>query len=356
MKTLLLVPKRYSLHRTFTEIFEILGSEVFTVELSEVTTKWEAFAHSQVFRAPEKWRLKWENYYFRKVNDYYLERFRQIKPDVVFVYNSELLLHETVEEFKRRGAKVAFFLGDSPLYTHINRYFLSLLYLSDATFVPDSFWISQLEKTGMKNLHFFQTDIPDNEYYPKKLAPKTYASLKSEVLYVGMCYTDSWGYKKARFLNHFTEFDLQIHGNRHWKRWFSFFPELETHFHERTGYIPVERMNDMYNATKIVPVDGNPGLLNGPHLRIWEALGSGALPVMEWQEDFSEIFGKDADIPAAATYDELAEIAGYYLQHDREREEKVAWMRRVISGKYAPHQNADQIAEALRLNVHVTAR
>jgi hypothetical protein len=351
MKTLLLVPKRYSLNHTFSEFFGLLGAEIHTVELSDATKKWESLLHSQIFRTPEKWRLKWENYYFKKVNAHYLERFRQIKPDVVFVYNSELLLPETVEEFKRRGAKISFFLGDSPFYTHINRYFLPLLFMSDATFVPDSFWIHQLKKTGVKNLHFFQTEIPHTDYYPKQLAPETYAALKSEVLYIGMCYTDSWGYKKARFLSHFTGFDLNIHGNRHWKRWFSFFPELAACFHERDAYIPVERMNDMYNATKIIPVDGNPGLLHGPHLRIWEALGAGALPLMEWQHDLVEIFGENADIPAVKTYDEIGEIAAYYLHHEEARQEKIAWMKSVISRKYSRRNCADQIAEALRLNV-----
>lgn len=349
MKVLYFVPKRYSLYWSFMDIFRSMDAEVYPIELMDIARKWEIFTHSQAFRAPNRWRLKWEKYYFPRVNAYYLATFQRVRPDVVFVYNHELLLPETVEHFKAKGAKVAFFLGDSPFFTEMTRYFLTLLFSADAIFLPDSFWAHQLSKIGLKNLHLFRTAISSREYFEKELSPEEYEALRSEVLYVGMCYINSWGYKKARFLNQFIDFDLKIHGNRHWRKWFSFFPGLADHFSESSGYIPVETMNSLFNATRIMPVDGNPGILHGPHLRIWEALGAGVLPLMEWQNDFDEIFGAGADIPAVRSYDEAREMAAYYLANEEARREKVAWMKKVITEKYSLERQVALLKQALAL-------
>ncbi len=350
MKVLLLVPKRYSLYESFESIFSNGDIESFFVDYQHIVGKWENRVHMQYFRFPDKWRLKWEAYYFEKINKFYREEFQRVKPDLVMVYNDELLVPETVEYFKERGAKVAFFLGDHPFYTNFNRYYLSLLFLADAIYVPDSFWMKQLAKMGLKKLYFFQTDLPRNQYYKKVLPARLYDELKSEVLYVGVSYSNSWGYKKARFLDHFTPFDLKIYGNKHWKKFFRFFPGLEPHFWERTEYIPISRMNEMYNAAKIIPVDGNPGILAGLHQRVWEALGAGALPLMEWQDDLTEIFGNEVDLPAVKSYDDIEEMTRYYLDHEEKRVELVNWMRNLVDEKYAPEKNLELFRHSLQLN------
>lgn len=351
MKVLLLVPKRYSLYESFEDIFAKGYSDIEThgIDYLDNVKKWEQRVHAQNYRVPDKWRIKWEAYYFKKINNYYQEQFDRLKPDLVLVYNSEMLTPETVAYFKTNGAKIAFFLGDSPFYTYANRYYLSLLFLADGVYVPDTFWQHQLAKLGIKNIHFFQTDIPSDQYFEKDLTAEQQQALGTEVFYIGTSYSSSWGYKKARFLNHFTGYDLKIRGNKHWKKFFRFFPDLEPHFQEQNEYLPVETVNDYYNATCIVPVDGNPGILNGLHARVWEALGSGALPLMEWQQDLEEIFGKDADLPAVRSYDEIEEQAAYYINNPQQRREKVVWMRDLLNEKYSPQNNWDLLQNTLQL-------
>ena len=350
MKVLLLVPKRYSIYQSFVDIFGLMNAEISNIDYFSIVSKLEKRIHAQTYRMPDKWRLKWESHYFKKINEYYIQEFNRIKPDVTFIYNDEMLLPETVQHFKQKGSKIAFFLGDNPLYTHSNRYFIALLFLADAAFAPDSFWVYQIQKMGVKNIYYCQTDVPQNEYFIKKLDHETYEVLKSEVLYVGMSYPNSWGYKKARFLNEFTGYDLKIYGDKHWKKFFRFFPKLEQHFTERTGYISLERMNDMYNATKIIPVDANPGLLNGLHVRMWEALGAGALPILEWQHDLIEIFGEHADLPAVKSFAEIPEMTRFYLENEEERTEKVNWMVRTIHEKYSNEKVMELIKDTLNIN------
>ncbi len=349
MKVLLMIPQRYGLFGSLKKAFETLGAEIHAIDFYNFINPLEKKINVQAFRFPDTLRRRWEIYYLRKINKEYRKFYQEIKPDIVFIYNNEMLLPETVAFFKLHS-KVAFFLGDHPLYTPLNRYFLALLFQADAVFAPDSFWISQLNKMGLQNLHHFCPGIPEQHYYPKKLSDEDLEKYRSDVLYIGMCYANNWGYKKARFLNHFTDFDLQIYGNKHWKRWFEFFPGLADHFQLKTDYYTETRMNDMFNATKIIPIDGNPGVIKGVHFRMFEALGAGALPLLEWQNDLQTIFPENADLPAARSYEEIREMADYYISHETERKNKVSWMKRIIQEKYAPEKNGERIALALNLN------
>ncbi len=348
MKVLLLIPQNYDgFFHTIKDTFSFLGGEVHALNYRAMTKGWEKKVNTQIYRLPDKYRRKWEGYYFKQINEYYLTEYQRIQPDVVFIYNNEMLLPETVAHFKKHS-KVAFFLGDCPYYTPTNRHFLPILFYADAVYTTDTFWISALKKLGLKQGYHMYPSFPE-QHFKKELAPELYEELKSEVLYVGMCYKTSWGYKKANFINAFTDFDLHLHGGDDWKRWFEYFPKLKTVFKERTGYITVERLNDMYNATKIAPVDANPGLLHAVHWRMLEALGSGALPLMEWQEGVEELFGGIADIPAVKVFEEAKEMTQFYLEHEDKRLDMVAQLTNRINENHSLEKNADLIKQTMKL-------
>lgn len=349
MKVLLLVPKRYGFHHSFKETFSYLGGEIFTIDFSHEVKPWKEKVNTQIFRFPHKYRVKWESYYLKGINEFYIKEYNRIKPDVVFIYNHELMLPETLAYIKKKS-KVGFFLGDIPYYTPGNRHFMTLLNMADAVYTYDSFWIDAMKKVGIKNIHYLYPNIPKDKHYEKKLASEVYEELKSEVIYIGMCYKTSWGYKKAKFMSCFTDFDLHIHGDESWKRWFEHFPELEKHFIQRQGGpLTADRMNDLYNASKIAPVDASPGLLHALHWRWVEALGSGVMPVLEWQQNIVEIFGDDKDLPVVKVFDEAREVTAYYLNNEKKRVEMVDYMRSTVEEKYSIENNARFIAETMPL-------
>jgi len=356
MKVLLFIPQRYGFYHSFQDTFTHLGAEVYSIDYYDVVKKWEQKVNTQIFRLPKKYHLKWESYYLQKINQYYIETYDRLRPDIVFIYNNELLLPDTLKYFKKKGTRIGFFLGDSPFYTPTNRYYLQLLEEADAIFAPDSFWIAQLQNIGLQNIYLFYPTIPSHQYFKHKLANNDYQAMKTDVLYIGMSYADSWGYKKAKFLSHFTDFDLQIFGNRDWKRWFNAFPALADCYTEQTNRLSTEKVNDMYNATKIIPIDGNPGILHGVHWRMIEALCAGALPLMEWQNGLYEIFPLGSELPAVHSYDKIKDMASFYLNHESERTEIITWMRAIVFEKYSIENNADRLSNALELNSLVYGR
>ncbi len=348
MKVLLLIPQGYyGFFHTIKDTFESLGGEVHSLNYKTVIKGWEERVNTQIYRLPDKFRRRWEARYFKQINQYYLTEYDRLQPDIVFIYNNEMLLPETVQHFKKRS-KVAFFLGDCPYYTPTNRHFLPILFHADAVYTTDTFWISALKKLGLKQGHHLYPSFP-RQHFKKELSSELYDELKSEVLYVGMCYKTSWGYKKANFISNFTGFDLHLHGGDSWQRWFEYFPELKGAYKERTGYISVERLNDMYNATKVAPVDANPGLLHAVHWRMLEALGSGALPLMEWQEGVDELFGGIDGVPAVKVFEEAKEMTQYYLDNEDKRLEMVAQLTNRINENHSMEKNAAFIKQTLNL-------
>jgi hypothetical protein len=347
-KALLLCPPQYSLYYAIKSILSEICHEVMGMNVLNYTKKYEVNINTQMFRLPFSIRNKWTSYYQGKINALFLLDFKKLSPDMVFVYNNEMLLPATVSEIKKT-AKIVFFLGDSPFFTPTNDYFLTLLNMGNMVLAPDSFWVQHLQTMGIRNSFYFVPGIDETSYHENHDKAFMQNIHNTEILYCGMSYVNSWGYKKAMLMSKFTDFKFEIYGDRRWKKWFPFFPELETVFHE-SGFIPTPLLNAMFNKTKIMPVDGNPGILNGVHLRLFEALGAGVLPLIEFREDVEKtVFaGLDIEIPIIRTYNKATELAERYLSDESLRLTTVSAMKQHVLSKYSPGKNAARILEFLR--------
>lgn len=302
--------------------------------------------NTQVRRLSYRLRSLWDRYFLRLANDLILEEVYRIKPDLVLVYNSEYLLPEVCSQIKK-ASRLIFFLGDSPFYTPLNDYYLACLKYADLILVPDTFWMSQLNAIGLEKTLYFVPGFDGKSYF-RIDAGRFNDEPETEVLYVGSSYKNSWGYKKAMLMSRFTHRNLRIYGNEAWERWFGFFPELQPAF-SRSPFIPADRLNRMFNRAGIIPVDGNPSILNGTHLRLLEALAAGALPLIEYRKDVvDEIFaGAGLELPLIHNYNEAGRIADYWLADEAMRNQTVTAMSTHIAIKYSASVNAERIKEKL---------
>jgi hypothetical protein len=206
-----------------------------------------------------------------------------------------------------------------------------------------------MQTIGIKNSYYFipGLDLSSYNQYPSEgLLEK---AGKRDVIYCGMSYVNSWGFKKAFLMSHFQGFNLEIYGDKHWKKWFPFFPELQKYYHE-SGFIPTPLLNAMFNKTKLMPVDGNPGVLNGGHLRMFEALGAGVLPLIEYRNDVEKIIfsGLDIKIPIIRSYKDATPLAEHYLSDESLRLASVIAMKEHILSQYSSEKNADRFLELLQ--------
>lgn len=347
-RALLLSPAQYSLSNSLQDILAVMAENVKTVDIRTSISSRDRRINSQIFRLPHVVRKQWESHFLSKVNRLVLEMIDNYSPDLVMIYNSEYLVPETCSAVSKK-AKLIFFMGDSPFYTPQNNYYLSCLKHADLVLSPDTLWAEQLNTMGLNRTLYFIPGVDERSYFRIESPEKLREEKETEVLYVGSCYLNSWGYKKALLMNSFTGFNFSLHGNSAWRRWFPFFPALEGHFSE-SGFIPQERLNRMYNRTRIIPVDGNPGIINGVHLRMFEALAAGALPLIEYRKDVeSPLFrGFTGDLPVIRDYNHAGDIASEYLADERGRQQLAGAMHDFLKLEYSSSRNAAKITDALK--------
>lgn len=347
-KALLLCSASTSLHKALRQILAGMSDDTHSFEVSGRLSRTDLRLNAQLYRMPYAIRKRWEAYLLKRANKVLLTEIKDYDPDVVLVYNSEFLLPETCIEIRKRS-KLIFYTADSPFFTPVNDYYFSCLSYADLILVPDSFWIEQLKTTGLQNLFFFIPGIDDELYFSVGKSGDLKEIAETEVLYTGTSYANSWGYKKALLMSKFTGFNFNLYGSSMWKRWFRFFPDLESHFTE-TGYIPTKTLNRMFNLTKIIPVDGNPAILNGFHLRLFEAIGAGALPLAEYRKDINNtVFSKcRVKVPLITDYNKAADMAAYFLKHEEERKGIADELRTYVHETYNPEINAELLMSLLK--------
>lgn len=347
-RALLLCPEKYSLYNSFHDLLGELAREVMAYDVTSMISKRDMALNRHSFRFPFGVRKRWEEHFMGMVNNMILRLVWEFSPDLILIYNSVFLLPETCAEFRKRS-KIVFFMGDSPFYTPQNNYYLACLSYADLILSPDSFWNRQLNTLGIdKTLYFVPS--PDGRSYSRiEGITKGPEESNTEILYVGSSYLNSWGYKKALLMSRFTGFNIKIYGNSAWKRWFRFFPELQEVYTE-SDYIPLERLNRMFNLTKLMPVDGNPGILSGFHIRLFESLSAGVLPLIEYRDDIDKLLFRDfaRELPLIRDYNNAAEVADYYLRNESERSELARAMHEYIFANYGSAANASRLSDALR--------
>ena len=350
-KALILSPGKYSITNELINNFNYIAREVEYLDIRNSISKNKTFINTQMFRFPNKIRSKWDSYFLQQINAFLKKTILETSPDIIAIYNNEYFLPETIRWVKSKSIKIVFFMGDNPYYTPTNKYYLQLLTYADLILCPDTFWIHQLSVLGINCAIYFTIGIDSKNYFPLSSRELKDSSgyPETELLYVGMNYVNTWGLKKAMFMNSFSGFDLKIYGNKHWIKWFELYPDLEPHF-VLSGFIPTKTLNIMYNKTKIVPIDGNPGLLNGFHIRLVEALGAGAFPLSEYRKDINDRFLKKSKIklPQISDYSKASDLVSYYLKNEKERKEIVENVRSFVLREYSCEYNAQRIKTYLQ--------
>ena len=334
-KCLFLSARRYSINSSVIRGFESNNFEIRVID-------YEDFFNRSVNRFVRKYeslpnRIKnlWKNKYIERINKRYLKEFSDYCPDIVFIYNNQNIFPETIKHF-RKSAKVAFLLGDNPLYTPTNKYNLHILFSADYIISPDSFWCEQLHKMGINNVYFDCFSFDTEVYYPFEVEKDLLEKHRSDLVYVGAAHKNNWGYKRFLFLDQFKKFNLKVYisGGGYTKIWGAFFPILKEKIiaHNRYDH---QFNNTVYNCSKISPVELVPSLFNGVHVRVFDILGSGIFPLCEYSPDLERVF-TGIDVPFIRSFNEAENIADHLLQNDTLRKALIAKMRDVIIEKYSP--------------------
>ncbi len=347
MKVIILISYYYTLKDIFYEGFYKLGHEVKIVPFESLRANWKNKFEVKFSGFPYKIKRIWEEPFIKEINKKYLEIIKEYKPDLVFVYNDQKLLPETVKEIKKTS-KVCFFLGDNPYYNFTNPHNLALLHEADYIASPDTGWIEQLKLIGINNIHFHVFGYNPSVNYKKNISNSDQEKFASDLVFIGRTYRHSWGYKRSLFLNQFIDFDFKIytHYDVYWKKWLKYFPDLTKKIIFLKSPLSNEQVNTIYNCCKICPIDANPGLINGMHIRIFDCIGSEILPLPEYRTDIVRVF-KDVEIPIIQEYKHARDLAMEYLNNEEKRIYTVKELKKYVDSNYSPSKCIKNLVDSI---------
>lgn len=345
MKILLFFSGQSSLSHIFKQIFSLRSSEFEVVNYLDFLPNYYHRLHDTSGKMPGIIEKRIRKSYLKQIQLKYIEIIKSKKPDLVFIYNDQMLCAETLDRVNT-NIKIGVFLADSPLFLQKRAHIIGLIRRADVVFAPDTYWLEQCKMLGVKKTAYLIPGYNEQDHF--KISPTIDQSKKyrSDVFFMGSPYVDNWGYKRALFLSKFCGFNFYFLGPEYWKKWFVHFPELRDKWICKTGHLPDDELNLMMNCAKIIPVDANPGIINGLHIRVFDTIASGVLPLVEYRKDLDEIF-KDTGLDFIKSYNDIPELASNFIKHDFERSVLVEKLQKTVLQKYNIHSAANIIFSEL---------
>ena len=332
MKIALFFPPFYSLKILFENTYREKGIEVVSTDFRDFYPKWKQKGYGYITTLPGKISKGFYNNYIAEINKEYLKFVGQHKPNFILMYNNCNLHPDTVDEIKKI-CPIYNYLGDYPLFLD-NPFALETTMKCNHVFCPDSYWMGQLKNMGHNNVSFLITGYDKSINFSFEPSESDKEKYSSDLLFIGRGYKfSSYGYKRALFYNSFSNMDIKIYG-REWENWFNYFPKLKQRYYPLKKRLSFEEVNTISNCCKIYPIDLNPGLINGLHIRIFDCIGAGILPLVEYSKDIDTVF-KNVEIPIIKDYSAGLDIAKHYLSDDLERKKIINNLKDYVDSNYS---------------------
>jgi len=346
MRILLIVPENYTLLNTIYYSLIQMGHSVKNLNYLSFFTHFQNRMITKTIGLPYKIKkkIKIHEYYRNKINRIYLENVYQMKPDLVLVYNDQYLDYNTAKKIKQ-FSKLAFILGDNPYYLHYRDLMDLGMYLeADYVFSCDSFITESLKKAGQQNATEVYLGYDPKVCYPKNPTPEEQEKFGSDIVMIGRLYSTiipSWTYKRLWFYNQFRNLNIKIFGHG-WRKYEKEFPELLRKVIDLNHHLSFDEVNTIVSCSKVYPIDANPGIIHGIHLRVFDCIGQEILPIPEYTKDLASVF-KEIEMPMIKDFSEAEKIAKYYIEHDEKREKIKKELKQFVDENYTPRKAVEKI-------------
>lgn len=345
MKVILFIPRTYSITDMLTKGFEKNGCEVRIADYQSMIPKWCNKLYEKTVGFPNKILKYVHPKYYNYINDRYLDLILKEKPDLILIYNNQFMLPKTLEKIKN-NCQIVFYLGDNPLWSKTFDYNLEILKYSNLTLSPDSYWMNELLSIGMTNIVCDFIGYSSEIFFPvNDVSDKMKLKYQSDLLFIGRNYSDASGFKRSLFMSSFEGLNLKIFGGKEWSKWFPSFSNLKKYFNLLESRMSNEELNIAINCCKIYPIDQNTGIVNGIHARVFEVIGAGTLPVMEWRKDIDTVFGDL--LPVIKNYNDSIDVVKPYLLNDTLRIETIKKLKQHTKNNYTPEKYTKRLLNRL---------
>lgn len=239
----------------------------------------------------------------RLFNSFLLDNFSAFKPDLVFIYNGDIIEPDTILEF-RKTSKVVVWALDG-VYRHPRS--VALAPLVDAYFCFEQDDVTYLAQKGIQ-AYFLPQACDTSIYHPLSLEKDI------DILFVGALY----GYpNRIRLLKKvvqtFPEAKIKIYGV--YKPWYK--TPLKWLFREKRNVfmnknITPAEVNLLYNRSKVCINIHHEQSKNGANPKVFEISGSRALQLVDYNPYIASVF-KNGEIGMYHSEQELLDLIKSHL-------------------------------------------
>ncbi len=270
-------------------------------------------------------RLKAKNR--EKYNRFIISRFEEINPDLVFIFNGDILLTETLDTF-RQSATVALWMFDT-----LHRYPRSQGHINhvDGFFCYDMKDVEWCEKQG-RTAFFMPQACDETSYFPIS------TDKDIDILFIGTLYRYPKRIKLLRLIiNKFSDKKVLIFGvyKPYYKniiRWA--FREKRKVFKNKA--VPTDEVNRYYNRAKLVLNIHHESQQYGANPKVFEIAAAGAYQICDTNPFIKSLF-TNGEIGLYQNEDELIALIEDALQNSKDENAKQA-REVVLSGHTFLHR------------------
>lgn len=244
--------------------------------------------------------------------------FDSFKPDLVFTYNGLLIKDDTLDYFRRNGAKVIVWMYDSvqrddrkPCVSHIDHSDLFLCFEEKDV----EFYAAMGKKA-----YFMPLACDTSVYYPQRKEKDI------DILFVGTLYTSK---KRIQMLEdlvkHYPDKKILIYGE--YKPYFKN-PITWAFRRNRKVFlnhnIPPEQVNNLFARTKIALNIHHQQTFNGANQRLFEACGADVYQICDTNPFIDSLF-TNGEVGLYHNQEEMYRLIDYALTHDMSAQAHAAY-------------------------------
>lgn len=296
-KVLIIGPTFFHYNESISSAFKQVGYTTTIVSYDEPIhpfTPWNAFIHKFSFH---KERLKEKSR--REFNQFITKEFTSFAPDLVFIYNGDILELATISHFKD-SSKVAIWMLDG-IYRHPQSE--ALAPWVDAYFCFEQNDAELLQQKGI-NAHFLPQACDPSIYFPLDLKKDI------DILFVGTLYKYPNRIKLLKKLvERFPDHKIEIYGiyKPFYKNPFKWLFREQRGIFKNRNISPAE-VNKLYNRAKINLNIHHEQSRTGANPKVFEIAGAGAFQLVDRNPYIESLFTQQEVGMFSSTEELLSQI------------------------------------------------
>lgn len=307
-KLLIISSPFFDYQKSVGRAFEKLGYEVRIETYDEPVHPFKGLLRWQHKLAINKEKLRQKNRI--KYNAYIRTRYDEYQPNLVFIYNGNILFDETLDYFRKKS-KVLLWMYDSVLRNNRNLCVNHIDHV-DAFFCFERHDVDYYAKQG-KKAYFLPVACDSDVYYPIKGKEKDI-----DLLFVGTIYTSP---KRIHLLKsvvrNFPQAKILFYG--HYKPYYKnpikwLFREQRDIF--KNVNISPNEVNELFSRCKIALNIHHAQTIDGANQRLFEACGAGAYQICD-ANPFIESLFPNGEVGLYHSEDELIQLIDEALRNDK---------------------------------------